>query len=60
MEISKTDGLEAENLPDTLYDIVMNRMDKLSPENKFFLQGASVVGQEFSVDEIIPVIEQSL
>lgn len=59
MEISKTDDLETGNLPDTLYDLVMNRMDKLSPGNKFFLQGASVVGQEFSVDEITPVIEQS-
>ena len=57
MEMAKTDGLEAGNLPDTIYDIVMNRVDKLSPENKFFLQGASVVGQKFSVEEIAPIVE---
>lgn len=58
MEMAKAEGLDAGNLPDTLYDLVMNRMDKLSPENKFFLQGASVVGQDFSVDDITPIIEQ--
>ncbi len=57
MEMAKSSELEAGNLPDTIYDIVMNKVDKLSPENKFFLQEASVVGQEFSVEEIIPVVE---
>ena len=58
MEMAKSNELEAGNLPDTIYDIVMNKVDRLSPENKFFLQEASVVGQEFSVEEIIPVVEQ--
>jgi len=57
MEMAKTEGLDAGSLPDTIYDVVMNRVDKLSPKTKHFLQGASVVGQKFSIDDIISVVE---
>ena len=60
LELSKMDDLEDGSLPDTLYDIVMSRVDRLNPENKYFLQGASVLGQEFIVDDIIPVVNERL
>lgn len=52
VELSAVSDIEGASLPDSIYDIVMTKLDKLSPTEKILLQGASVVGQQFSVDEI--------
>jgi len=55
-ELVSSGNLGEGELPDSLYDIVMTKMDKLTPEYKYFLQSASVVGGNIKTDEMSSVI----
>lgn len=55
-ELVNSGNLEEGNLPDSLYDIVIAKMDKLTPDFKYFLQSTSVVGRNIKTDEIAAII----
>jgi class 3 adenylate cyclase len=55
VEMAQSGYIETGSLPDSIYDVVVSKMDKLSPDYKYFLQSVSVVGQSFGIDEIVGV-----
>ena len=55
-ELSQTGEQGHENLPETIYDVVMARLDALEDHHKFLLQTASVVGQNFDVGTLKEMI----
>ncbi len=57
------DGAESYLVPDTLYGLIAARIDSLPQELKTILQLISIIGKDFSVDQIknlMPTVEMNL
>ena len=52
IELIQSGALESGQMPDTLYDIIMAKMDKLKPEYRQFVQSLSVAGHSFKDEEV--------
>lgn len=48
-ELSLCGGLKSSALPDSIYDVIMVKLDRLQLDEKLFLENAAVVGQVFDV-----------
>ena len=51
-ELTQTVNNNEEKLPETIYDVIMSRLDTLKDIHKYILQNASVVGQSFDTDTL--------
>ena len=49
---SLIEGAETYLIPDTLYGLIAARIDSLSPELKSIIQFISIIGKEFSIEEL--------
>lgn len=52
IELISSGALESGEIPDTLYDIIRAKMDKLEPEHRQYLQSISVAGDSFKNEEV--------